>query len=338
MQIVVTTIFPPTDGVIEIARGLERVGGDATLWVMGDRKGPDAYDIPATRFFSISDQERLPFRIAGMLSEGSYTRKNLGYLLAIGGKPPFIVETDDDNIPLPGFWEAREANVAARTVNRAGWFNVYRAFSRAKVWPRGFPLERLQSSWADLDAVESELTSGTSFIQQGLANENPDVDAVYRLVGDLPLDFEEEPPVRLEPGCWCPFNSQNTAFFPSAFPLLYLPTHCSFRMTDIWRSFVAQRCLWAMGSVLTFAKATVFQRRNEHSLLRDFKDEISGYLQNERIRGVLEGVDLRSGTNPEDVEGNLHACYEALVREEIVPPAELALVEAWLGDLRDVRG
>jgi hypothetical protein len=30
-------------------------------------------------------------------------------------------------------------------------------------------------------------------------------------------------------------------------PLLYLPSHCCFRMTDIWRSFIAQRCLWELG-------------------------------------------------------------------------------------------
>jgi len=29
--------------------------------------------------------------------------------------------------------------------------------------------------------------------------------------------------------------------------LMYLPIKASFRMTDIYRSFVAQRCLWELG-------------------------------------------------------------------------------------------
>jgi hypothetical protein len=169
-------------------------------------------------------------------------------------------------------------------------------------------------------------------IQQGLADENTDVDAVFRLTADLPILFDAAPSVRLAAGCWCPFNSQNTTFFPEAFPLLYLPSHCTFRMTDIWRSFVAQRCLWSMGSTLLFSKATVFQERNEHNLLRDFEDEIPGYLLNERIREVLSLVCLKEGREVAIVCENLRACYEALVRAEILPSAELGLVSEWIAD------
>ena len=72
-------------------------------------------------------------------------------------------------------------------------------------------------------------------IQQGLADENPDVDAIYRLVLPLPVQFETGRRIALKRGVWSPFNSQNTAWWPDAFPLLYLPAYCSFRMTDIWR-------------------------------------------------------------------------------------------------------
>ena len=122
-------------------------------------------------------------------------------------------------------------------------------------------------------------------IQQGLANQNPDVDAIYRLVLPLPLDFVEAAPVALGKGAWCPFNSQNTTWWSEAFPLLYLPFHCSFRMTDIWRSFVAQRIAWENGWSILFHNATVFQERNEHSLIRDFEEEIPGYLNNRAMAG-----------------------------------------------------
>jgi hypothetical protein len=112
---------------------------------------------------------------------------------------------------------------------------------------------------------------------------------------------------------------------------MYLPSFVSFRMTDIWRSYVAQRCLWAMGHGLVFHGPEVFQERNPHNLLRDFEQEIPGYLGNDRIRETLEKLKLSDGLG--NAGGNLHRCYEALVADGIVPAKEMALLEAWLGDL-----
>jgi hypothetical protein len=80
---------------------------------------------------------------------------------------------------------------------------------------------------------------------------------------------------------WCPFNSQSTWFFKKAFPLMYLPCSCKHsECTDIWRSFIGQRCLWEIGEGVTFhSPSEVYQDRNEHDLLKDFEDEIPGYLQ-----------------------------------------------------------
>ena len=110
-------------------------------------------------------------------------------------------------------------------------------------------------------------------------------------------------------GSWCPFNSQNTTWSGGAFPLLYLPSFCSIRMTDIWRSFVAQRIAWENGWHILFHGATVRQERNDHDLMRDFADEIPGYLHNDRIRKTLEDLPLRGG-KPE-IMNNIRACYAA---------------------------
>jgi hypothetical protein len=164
-------------------------------------------------------------------------------------------------------------------------------------------------------------------IQQFLADGDPDVDAVYRLTIEAVTKFRPNTVV-LDAGTYCPFNSQNTIFWPETYPLLYLPAYVSFRMTDIWRSFIAQRCLYAMGRKLAFREATVFQERNEHSLIRDFKDEIPGYVNNSRIVEVLEGLSLSSDLKK--CAENLGKCYEALVSGGIVPPQEMKLVELWI--------
>jgi hypothetical protein len=169
-------------------------------------------------------------------------------------------------------------------------------------------------------------------IQQGLANGSPDVDAVWRLILDRNFAFSDGAPVVLKAGNWCPFNTQSTWWWPIAYPLLYLPSYCSFRTCDIWKSFIAQRCLWELGYGITFHAPEVFQDRNQHDLDRDFADEVPGYTRNREIANVL--LRLQLGTGEVQIGDNLHRCYEALVAARVFPPAELELVELWLENFR----
>jgi hypothetical protein len=105
-------------------------------------------------------------------------------------------------------------------------------------------------------------------------------------------------------------------------------------MTDIWRSFVAQRCLWELGLSVVFHAPDMVQERNPHNLLSDFRQEVPGYLDNDRVRNLLEGLSLSSAPNA--VGANLHRCYEALVAGRIVPKEEMELVEGWLADVANV--
>ncbi len=167
-----------------------------------------------------------------------------------------------------------------------------------------------------------------------MADRNPDVDAIYRLLFPLPLDFDKRAPVILDRNVWCPFNSQNTTTFRTAAALLYLPAFCSIRMTDIWRSFVAQRIAWTCGWRISFHSSTVYQERNAHDLLVDFADEISGYLNNARIVKALYALDLAPG--PAAIEENLRACYAELIKLGVVDPREIELLDAWLADMRPI--
>ena len=106
-------------------------------------------------------------------------------------------------------------------------------------------------------------------------------------------------------------------------------------MTDIWRSFVAQRIAWENGWSILFREPTVFQLRNEHNLMRDFRDEIPGYTHNRKIAELLEGLSLASGV--EKLGDNLRLCYESLVRAAIMETRELALLEAWIEDFAAIR-
>jgi hypothetical protein len=332
LHAVITTIQPPTAAVRGLSRALRPVSGQ--LLIVGDRKGPLSYPLPATELLSLEKQLALPLRLPRLLPVNHYVRKNIGYLVAISRGAEVIYETDDDNRPAPN-WKRRTLAVQAVKVRRPRWFNAFRRFTPEHIWPRGFPLNEILARPEPRAAVRQQTATVISPIQQGLVDGNPDVDAIWRLVLQQPFKFRSGPSVALMPGVWCPFNSQSTWWWPLAYPLLYLPSHCTFRMTDIWRSFVAQRCLWECAAALTFHAPEVFQQRNVHDLMRDFRDEVPGYLENDRICRTLEDLSLERG--PEAVSDNLRRCYEALVAQGIFPKKELALVKAWLRDLQQMQ-
>lgn len=325
-EIVITTIQPPTSSVMAMVERAHRDG--LRVIAVGDRKSPETAWPNGVDFLSIASQLEMDLKLPALLPENHYARKNLGYLLAISRGAEVIFDTDDDNAPLPS-WCRREVNVLARPCLQSGWVNAYRWFSQENIWPRGLPLESIRSSDAEIPLGQP--VTAQAPIQQGLANGSPDVDAVWRLTMDKDIAFQDNGSVLLGKGTWCPFNSQSTWWFPEAYSLMYLPSFVSFRMTDIWRSFVAQRCLWAMGHGLVFHGPEMFQERNPHNLLRDFEQEIPGYLGNNKIREILEGLGLSD--KPGDAGANLQRCYEALTAGGFVPDKEMALVEAWLADV-----
>jgi hypothetical protein len=325
--VVVTTINHPTRALIDIAASSPRLG--ARFVLIGDQKSPPNFELAGADYLDLEAQTRTRFRFAEIAPIKHYARKNVGYLVAMRGGANVIIETDDDNIPIEGFWAPRRRRVDARKLDRAGWTNVYRYFSDALIWPRGLPLDKVSQAPPALDGAPLEDVDCP--IQQGLADGNPDVDAIYRLILPLPQNFDRSEPVALGEGSWCPFNSQNTTWWRDAFPLLYLPSYCSFRMTDIWRSFVAQKIAWLNGWRVLFHSSTVFQERNEHSLMRDFAEEVPGYLNNDAISQVLEGLPLQSGVSA--ISANLRLCYQALVQAGWVGPEELPLLEAWIADI-----
>lgn len=298
--------------------------------MIGDSKSPKNFNLQGCDFYSLERQKELNFLSAKSLPEKHYSRKNLGYLIAISKGAEVIIETDDDNWPKDGFWQERHKTTDAFLIENDTWVNVYKYFTNLNIWPRGFALEFLQNEIQPLN----EISKVFSPIQQGLADNNPDVDAIYRLTLPLPVKFNESENIALGRGAVCPFNSQNTTWFQEAFPLLYLPSFCSFRMTDIWRSFIAQRIAWVNNWPILFHNSTVIQERNDHNLLKDFQDEIDGYLNNQKIVNLLNDLDLKSGENY--IGENLYECYSRIVDEGIIPNKELNLVENWLNDLQMV--
>jgi hypothetical protein len=166
-------------------------------------------------------------------------------------------------------------------------------------------------------------------VWQGLADEDPDVDAVYRLTSNAPCIFNSREPVVLGKNTIAPFNTQNTLFRKELFPLMYLPVHVTFRFTDILRGLVAQPIMWQYGYQLGFTEATMVQKRNPHDYFKDFLSEIPMY---QHCGNIIETVQP-AVSGHETVAGNLFNAYNALKNKNIVSGSELSALEAWLNDL-----
>ncbi|MHC4727831.1 MAG: STELLO glycosyltransferase family protein [Planctomycetota bacterium] len=323
--IILTTINYPSQAVKTIAK----MKKDWTILAVADRKTPLDWNCQDVRLLSLEKQKEFDSNFAQECPLDHYSRKNIGYLKAIRDGAQIIVETDDDNIPKENFLTSLDQSVKGRMVNKPGWENIYRHFTDKKIWPRGFPLEYINQSFETTSPLPDEFVFDCP-IQQYLVDGDPDVDAIYRLTTKVKTKFRPNTVVISE-GTFCPFNSQNTIWWPDAFALLYLPSSVSFRMTDIWRSFIAQICLYKTGKHVAFGQATMFQARNKHNLSRDFADEIPGYLNNARIMELLSNVRLSD--DPNQIGPNMRICYEQLVEAQIVLKDELHLVDLWLKDI-----
>ena len=321
--IVVTTINLPQPA-IDVISGLCKAEGWRCV-VVGDNKTPQNWFSENIDYLSVEDQKRMYPKLSEMLPFNHYCRKNLGYIYAANNGAEIILETDDDNIPKANFGTNLERRISGRLVGGADWVNVYKYFTEQLIWPRGNPLDSIHDKGAVIDPE----FSADCPIQQFLADGDPDVDAIYRLLFQNELNFEDNHPVLLEKGSWCSFNSQNTLFFKEAFPMLYLPCHVSFRMTDIWRSFVAQAVLWSEGKKISFSAATVVQIRNQHRLMKDFADEIDGYLGNRDICEILSKVSS-TWNNQMSTKERVISAWTALHGENYVNSDELLIANAWM--------
>lgn len=259
-----------------------------------------------------------------MIGFDTYSRKNIAFLDAAIAGNDFIFETDDDNEVL----EMPSESVFSRRSTTEETFLTGNLFERLyntndQIWARGFPL-----SWLDEPeeiGFDISLIEGRVGVVQYLVKGNPDVDAIFRLVKGSELNVDVNASI-LPFGVksFHPFNSQGTLWPRRNYPLMYLPQSCEFRMTDIFRGYIAQRILSEFDEYVLFEKPILRQVRNEHRITDDFFGELDGYKQTIMVIKTLKDLSL-SGSKCE----MLKSCYEALIKVNIFRKEERRLVEEW---------
>ncbi len=325
-HIVITSINKPTEGVLLFSKMK-----DYKLIVIGDKKSPANWFCENVDYFSSEDQLGLNFELTKILPFNHYCRKMIGYLKAIQDGAEIIVDTDDDNIPkLDWSFPSFEGEYEVIKENK-GFVNIYQLYTDLKIWARGLPLKLINTDFKlEKNLEEKQCLVG---VWQGLADEDPDVDAIYRLTNDEPCYFIDRAPIVLGKNTISPFNTQNTIIKKELFPLLYLPTYVTFRFTDILRGLVAQPIMWLYGYQLGFTNATVVQKRNPHDYMSDFISEIPMFENCEKVVEIV----TKNISKDKSIEENLYSAYEALLEENIVVEKELLVLTKWLEDLSNIK-
>jgi hypothetical protein len=328
-SLVLTTIYKPNKNIITFSKQSKKLKWD--FIVIGDKKTPDNFKITYGNYFNYAKQKKIGLNFSIKCPANNYARKNIGYLLAIKNGSEVIIETDDDNCPKKNFFSKKSYVHKVPYVMNKSWVNIYDVFKKNKkinVWPRGLPLDELFINKIKLGNNKKNIF----YLQQGVCEGNPDVDAIYRLLNKkINISFRS---FKVNLGnALSTFNSQNTIWFKPIFPLLYLPVTCSMRCTDIWRSLVALKILQFNNNKILFFGTTMFQKRNIHDLNNDFKDEVPMYLNNKNIFNSLSNLKLIKG----DYLSNLLICYKCLIKNGYISKKELIYLRSWISDFKNLK-
>ena len=350
---VVTTIFEPNEAI----SGVASLDGWCMV-IVGDNKTPNDYlergkelaDNDSVFFFSVQEQRqwlKLPGELGAFARAtpfNHFARKNLGFLYAIIRGAQFIYDFDDDNfinkdsngklLPLISneiqVENVRFLSLETKVLNHHPIMGATVPGS----WPRGFPLESIQ----DTKTHGTVISSGNAVpmekvgVLQFCADNNPDIDAVHRLVLPLPMNYAPESkssPILVPSSALVPYNAQATIHTYRALFAVLLPITVKGRVTDIWRSYFSECLFRTLGLGVIFLPPRITQYRNAHSYIADMKAEGDLYFKSERLSEFLSKWDNKSTAIPARMEALWIDLYERGYIEE----DDVKLMQLWLGAL-----
>jgi hypothetical protein len=335
---VVTTIFEVTTAVHQL--------NSAPNWctlVVADEKSlaSNQYLANATRvkYLTPEEQRSLGFRSLMHTPWNHFSRKNIGFLYAMRQGAEIILDFDDDNELLPGLGPVtslQDAEVSGRVqkVRDMGPVNPYLFFQPSShVWPRGLPLNKAGNDI--LNCTETAMPDNIAVLQH-LARINPDVDAIWRLTQTSPFDFDSRhETLVLGSGTWSPFNAQATTWTKTGFAVMRLPSTVHGRVSDIWRSYIAQPLLWNMNASVAFTSPRFsVPHRNPHNLEGDFESEWPLYRQ---AGALIDHLTIKS----QQLQGKHHhqalfSIYTDLYEHGILEYEDVLATKAWIEDLLEL--
>ena len=270
IYIATTTINKPTKALKLFAKNK-----NCKLIVALDKKSKK-FDLKNSIVLSTKYQEKKWPKLSKLVGWNCIQRRNFAILEAFERGAEVIALIDDDNIPYSNWFKniyinrqikCKEIKTNKKIFDPVGYTN------HPNLWHRGLPLELVNNRKYKAD--KKKLIKPD--IQANFWNGDPDIDAVCRMIFKPECSFKKN----LFPFFSkkiSPFNSQNTLIARKVIKDYFLFPHIG-RMDDIWASFYVTSKKY---SVL-YNEPTVYQQRNVHNLIKDFKDEYIGYVNSLKL-------------------------------------------------------
>lgn len=267
--IVTTTINEPTEAI----RRYSQIKG-WELIVVPDIKTPkEKYQDINCYYLSLEEQKDRYGKISDYIGWNKTERRNLGYIKAYEMGAEIIATVDDDNIPYKEWGQNVLLNqdIEVDTYeNINGVFDPLSVTNKSFMWHRGYPLQMVNNRHENIYLGKRK---NNFLVQADLWNGEPDIDAIYRMTNKYTNEENFNVSESYTSLNISPFNSQNTFIHRKAIRHYMMITEVG-RIQDIWASYWLQK---KTGTNVLYGKASVFQRRNEHVLLNDYKQEYLTY-------------------------------------------------------------
>ena len=265
IYIATTTINKPTKALQDFAKNK-----NCKLIVALDKKSPK-FNLKNSIVLSTKYQEKKWKKLSKLVGWNCIQRRNFAILEAIERGAELIALIDDDNIPYANWFNNilvnKKVKINEITINKS-IFDPIGYTNHKDLWHRGYPLELVNGRKYKKKGKKNI----TPDIQANFWEGDPDIDAVCRMLIKPECKFKNKYFPFFSKKI-SPFNSQNTIISRKVAFDYFLFPHIG-RMDDIWASFY----VLSKGHKVIYSKPTVYQDRNIHNLIKDFKNEVIGYV------------------------------------------------------------
>ena len=270
IYIATTTINKPTKALKLFAKNK-----NCKLIVALDKKSKK-FHLKDTIVLSTKYQEKKWPKLSKLVGWNCIQRRNFAILEAFDRGAEIIALIDDDNIPYKNWFKkihinkktsCKEVKTNKIIFDPVGYTN------HKDLWHRGLPLELVNNR--KYKTGKKSLIKPD--IQANFWNGDPDIDAVCRMIFKPECNFNKKV-FPFYSKKISPFNSQNTLISRKVIKDYFLFPHIG-RMDDIWASFYVTSKKYRV----LYNEPTVYQKRNVHNLIKDFKDEYIGYVNSLKL-------------------------------------------------------
>ena len=281
IYIATTTINKPTKALKKFANN-----NNCKLIVALDKKSKP-FKLKNSIVLSPEYQNKKWPKLSKLVGWNCIQRRNFAILEAYDRGAEIIALIDDDNIPYKNWFEGilLDKRISSKLISiNKKVFDPVGFTNHKNLWHRGYPLELINGR--KYKKIGTKIIKPD--IQANFWDGDPDVDAITRFVFAPECKFFKKY-FPFHSKKISPFNSQNTLLNRNVIKDYFLFPHVG-RMDDIWAAYYVTSKKY----VVVYGKPTVYQKRNIHNYLTDFKNETVGYNNNLKL---IEDLYL----NPENI-------------------------------------